>query len=81
MQEQHKNGTRVRLDISIDAPEIVVPLKSTSDEVILADLGKLRLSNSFFVPPSEEKAIAELYDITLTDFQVTRYCRCSAEIL
>ncbi len=38
------------------------------------DLGKLRVSNTFFVPDTEERAIAELYDIKLTDFKVTRCC-------
>ena len=63
---------RIKLDVCIDAPEIIVPLQSTSDEVILADLGKLRLANSFYVPAAEANAIAELYDIKLTDFKVTR---------
>lgn len=72
VQEQHKNGTRIKLDVSIEAPEIVVPLKSSSDDVILADLGKLKLSNSFYVVPSEKTAIAEAYDIKLSNLQVSR---------
>lgn len=73
VQEQHKNGTRIKLDISVYGPEIVVPLKSDSDHVILADLGKLTLSNSFYHPASEAKAIAEQYKIDLADLQVFRY--------
>lgn len=73
VQEQHKNGTRIKLDVSIEAPEIVVPLKSDSEDVILADLGKLKLSNSFFIVPSESAAIAEAYDIRLSNLQVSRY--------
>lgn len=73
MQEQHKNGTRIKLTVSLEAPQIVVPLKSDSREVILADLGRLTLSNSFYHPPSEKTALAEDYDIQLADLQVIRY--------
>ena len=73
MQEQHKNGTRIKLDISVKAPEIVVPLRSDSEEVILVDLGKLTLSNSFYHPPTEETALAEEYNIQLADLQIIRY--------
>lgn len=73
MQEQHKNGTRIKLSVSLEAPEIVVPLRSDSKEVILADLGRLTLSNSFYHPPSESTALAENYDIQLADLQVIRY--------
>ena len=60
VQEQHESGTHIKLDVSIEAPEIVIPLKSDSDEVVLADLGKLKLSNSFFLVPQEKTAIAEV---------------------
>ena len=50
----------------------MIPLKSDSDEVILADLGKLKLSNSFFLVPQDKTAIAEAYDIKLSDLQVSR---------
>ena len=73
MQERgSENASRIKLDISIDAPEVVVPLGACSEEVIVADLGMLKLSNSFHLVPSEERAMAEAYDITLTKLQVSR---------
>lgn len=64
--------------MAIEAPEVVVPVRSDSDEMILVDLGKLKISNSFFIVSAESKAIAEDYDITLSDLQVFR---CSHRIL
>lgn len=80
VQEQHKNGTRIKLDVSLKAPQIVVPLRSDSREVILADLGQLTLSNSFYHPPSEKTAFVEEFDIQLADLKVVRYVlRCYGE--
>ena len=73
VQEQHRNGTRIKLDVSLEAPQIVVPLKSDSEEVVLADLGRLTLSNTFYHPPMEKTAFAEEYSIHLTDLEVFRY--------
>lgn len=73
MQELHKNATRIKLDVSIEAPEVVVPLRSDSDDVIVADLGKLKLVNSFYLVPQEGRAITESYDIRLSNLQVSRY--------
>ena len=73
VQEQHKNGTRIRLNVSLEAPEIVIPLKSDSAELILADLGRLTLSNSFYHPPNQKTALAEEFDIQLANLKVIRY--------
>ena len=49
VQETHASGQRMKLDVSIQAPEITIPLKSDSDEAIVADLGSLSLSNTFHI--------------------------------
>jgi hypothetical protein len=72
VQEQHNNGTRIKLSVSLEAPEIVVPLRSDSEELIVADLGRLTLSNSFYHPPSEKDAFAEEHTIQLSDLTVIR---------
>ena len=58
---------------------IVLPLRSDSDHVIVADFGKLTLSNSFSLTkeagkdhPSTMAAIVETYDIKLSNLQVSR---------
>lgn len=82
VQEQHKNGSRIKLDVTIEAPQIVVPLKSDSEEVVVADLGCLTLSNTFYRPPpppsppqgggKETSALAEKHDINLTNLEAFR---------
>ena len=73
----------MKLDISIQAPEITIPLKSDSTEVIVADLGSLSLSNSFHVAKImdvtsdlgviQQAAIYERHDIKLNNLQIFRY--------
>ncbi len=76
--QQHSNGTRIKLDISVDAPEIIIPLKSNCDCVFSADLGRLTISNSFSLVEvivhdgSKEGAIVESYDIKLSNLTVLR---------
>lgn len=73
LQEQlYKNALRIKLDVSIVAPEIVVPLHSDSDEVIVADLGMLTLSNTFHTVPAEKRAMGEEHNVKLSNLQVTR---------
>ncbi len=77
VQEKHSNGQRLRLNLTLKAPEIIVPLHSSSDEVIIADLGVLQLSNSFHIVDSwsgdERPPLYEEYDIQLKDLRVFRY--------
>ncbi|XP_064396100.1 intermembrane lipid transfer protein VPS13C-like isoform X3 [Halichondria panicea] len=76
VQEKQASGQRIKLSITLKAPEIVVPLHSNSGEVIVADLGVLRLSNSFHLvggwSGGERPPLYEEYDIQLKDLQVYR---------
>lgn len=77
VQETHASGQRLKLDISIQAPEITVPLKSDSKEVIVADLGSLSLSNTFHIAKRtdvvQQAAIYERHVIKLNNLKVFRY--------
>ena len=45
LEEGYNNATRVKLDISLDAPVIVLPVCSRKPFTFEANLGKLRLQN------------------------------------
>ena len=68
---------RMKLDISVRAPEVTVPLSSLSCDIVVLDLGQLTLVNEFLllnVGFSKDKSVAlyEQYDIKLTELQIFR---------
>lgn len=77
VKEQRTTGQRLQLKVTLIAPEVVIPLHSSSDEVIVANLGVLELSNSFHIvsnwPGDERPPLYEEYDIQLKDMRVYRY--------
>ena len=76
----HQNGQRLKLDIQIDAPEIIIPVSSQSNEALVIDLGQLNLLITFHQYPAEgarfdgEKLpIYENLSIMLTNLHMYRY--------
>ena len=68
---------RIKLDISVQAPEVTVPLSSLSRDVVVLDLGQLTLTNEFSaldVGFSKKQSVAlyEQHDVRLTQLQVYR---------
>jgi hypothetical protein len=68
---------RMKLDISVQAPEITVPLGSQSHDIVVLDLGQLTLRNELLtvsVGFSEEMNVAlyEQYDVKLIQLQMYR---------
>ena len=77
--EESKSGVpmRIKLDVSVQAPEITVPLNSKSCDIVVLDLGQLCLTNGFFgvdVGFSKDRNIAlyEQHDLKLTKLQLYR---------
>ena len=62
--------------MSIRAPEIIVPLSSKSQEIVVLDLGQLTLQNEFcFIQvgiAEGDKALYEEHHIKLTDLKMYR---------
>ena len=40
------------MNVSIQAPEVIVPVSSTSHDAIVANLGQLNMSNTFNLAPN-----------------------------
>lgn len=79
VQEQHRNGKRIKLNIVVEAPEVVVPVQSDSYHTLVVDLGKISVSNSFCLVQVEggdeltkKSAIAEAMEVKLSNMQVSR---------
>lgn len=68
---------KMKLDISIQAPEITVPLSSLSRDIVVLDLGQLTLQNEFLlldVGFSADMSVAlyEQHYVKLTNLQIYR---------
>ncbi|XP_070537095.1 intermembrane lipid transfer protein VPS13A-like isoform X2 [Ptychodera flava] len=67
VQDLHERSARVSLDITIQAPLIIVPQNSTSCNAIVADLGVLTLSNIFsIVDTSADKDSPPVDDMNIS---------------
>ncbi|KAG8576312.1 hypothetical protein GDO81_009827 [Engystomops pustulosus] len=66
---------RLLMDIHLKAPVIVIPQSSTSNNAIVADLGLLKINNTFSLVSSEYHQIPPIIDcmtINLTQFKLSR---------
>jgi vacuolar protein sorting-associated protein 13A/C len=68
---------RIKLDISVEAPEITMPLNSESCDVVVLDLGQFSLRNGFLgldVGFSKDKSMAlyEQHNMELKDLKLYR---------
>eukprot|EP00058_Branchiostoma_floridae_P017686 XP_002603175.1 hypothetical protein BRAFLDRAFT_226506 [Branchiostoma floridae] len=83
-----KTSTRLALDISVNAPVIVIPQSSTNRQALLADLGKLTVQNSFRISGDASKDVPAVLDSMKIDLTALKMSRglmekdeCKAEIL
>lgn len=68
---------RIKLNVSIRAPEITVPLNSQTKDIVVLDLGQLTLENEFHLidlgdTPDHNKVLYEQYQVKLTDLEMYR---------
>ena len=68
---------RIKLDISIRAPEITVPLSSQSSDIVVLDLGQLTLENEFLLLDADSTgvksmALYEQHYVKLTNLEMYR---------
>ena len=65
----YASQTRAKLNINMDAPLIIIPIRSTNKVTFLADLGKLTLKNAFV---KEHDRIYDKMEFELSDLQMHR---------
>ena len=67
---------KIKFDININAPHIIIPLNSLRREGFIVDLGQIGISNSFQIVPEtalmETKAILDIITIDLSGLRVFR---------
>ena len=76
---------KIKFDINVNAPKVVVPMSSLRREGFIVDLGNIGISNSFQIIPEtaamETQAILDMLTIALSDLKVYRYMANSYMLL
>ncbi|XP_077994048.1 intermembrane lipid transfer protein VPS13A-like isoform X3 [Glandiceps talaboti] len=76
VQDLHERSARVLLDITIQAPLVIVPQSSKSLNVIVADLGILTVKNAFSIPDKtvdkDTPPIVDAMNIKLSSVKLSR---------
>ena len=73
VQSVHQSGQRIKLNIKVDAPEILLPTHSTSTVVLVTYLGLLTLTNTFHYRDINGHPVYEESTITLSAIEIYRY--------
>ncbi|XP_065918579.1 intermembrane lipid transfer protein VPS13C-like isoform X2 [Dysidea avara] len=72
-----KNSMKIKLDVSVRAPQILIPRNSQHKEGFIIDLGHFVVHNSFQIIPEtalmEKKAIVDMISVEVTDMTVIRF--------
>lgn len=75
-QQAQQSSSRMRLDIKIKAPVVIVPQSSTNNNAIVVDLGNIAISNVFKVGRQKNKddqvAVLDHMTITLAQLKLSR---------
>ncbi|XP_026537812.1 vacuolar protein sorting-associated protein 13C [Notechis scutatus] len=71
-----KKSFRLSMDINLKAPVILIPQSSVSNDVLVADLGLIRVWNEFTLVSGEEEEtpppVIDKMDIQLTQLKISR---------
>jgi len=71
-----KNSMKIKLDVSVRAPQILIPQDSQHKEGFIIDLGHFVVSNSFQIIPEtaemEKKAIVDMISVEMTHVAIVR---------
>ncbi|XP_070618855.1 LOW QUALITY PROTEIN: intermembrane lipid transfer protein VPS13C [Erythrolamprus reginae] len=75
MKEFAQKSFRLSMDINLKAPVILVPRSSMSNDVLIADLGLIRVWNEFILVSEEKKRsppVIDKLDVQLTQLKISR---------
>ncbi|XP_030622854.1 intermembrane lipid transfer protein VPS13A [Chanos chanos] len=74
--ELAERSTRISLDVAVKAPVIFLPQSSISTNVIVADLGQVKVKNHFAVAPSQTftkvPPVVDIMKVELSDLKMYR---------
>ena len=70
VQKLQEQAFKVHLDITFNAPNIIIPTNSYSDEALLFDLGKLTLKTRFYDDP--KRSLVEQQNVRLENVLASR---------
>ncbi|CAF4511064.1 unnamed protein product [Rotaria sp. Silwood2] len=70
VQKLEEQAFKVHLDITFNAPNIIIPTNSRSDEALVIDLGKLILKTNFYDDP--KKSLVEQQNIRFENMRASR---------
>lgn len=79
IQNLQSQSSRISLSITIQAPLIIIPVSSTSFDAIVANLGQLRISNSFNLvlagedPSGSDAVVVDKMVVELSSVQLLRF--------
>lgn len=80
VKELAERSTRIALNVHFNAPLIFMPQSSTSNNVIVADLGRLSVRNRFAKQPFKSDAaippVVDIMAVKLTDLKMYRSVLC-----
>lgn len=70
VQKLQEQAFKVHLDIAFNAPTIIIPTNSYSDEALLFDLGQLTLKTRFYDDP--KRSLVEQQNVRLENVRASR---------
>nr|XP_057926418.1 vacuolar protein sorting-associated protein 13A isoform X3 [Doryrhamphus excisus] len=76
VKELSGRSTRISLNVRLNAPIIFLPQSSSSNNVLVADLGVLSVKNHFAMQPYKSKVnvppVVDIIEVKLTDLKIYR---------
>ena len=76
MDSTKSNAKKIKFDINVNAPSVLLPLNSMKQEGFIIDLGQIQISNSFQIIPEttsmKTKGILDIITIDLSGLIVNR---------
>lgn len=79
VQKWQEQAFKVHLDITFNAPNIILPTNSYSDEALLSDLGKLTLKTRFYDDPN--RSLVEQENVLTSRVKLNRDDHILGEVI